>query len=93
MNITEKARRTIIAEILLGLIQMHKMSIAHRDIKPENILLNSKNRMKICDFGQAKKFSIEALAEMAVALDKPDLLNVPNETSVTLGSSEGSSLF
>ena len=48
------------------------MSIAHRDIKPENILLNSKNRMKICDFGQAKKFNIEALAEMAVALDKPD---------------------
>ena len=33
---------------------MHGQNVAHRDLKPDNILLDEKNRIKICDFGEAK---------------------------------------
>ena len=65
----ETRRRTIVADILIGVRAMHKQYVAHRDLKPENILLSSNNRMKICDFGQAKKFSWEGLVDLAGYLE------------------------
>ena len=49
-------------ELTLGIIQQvcdalqfaHEESVVHRDIKPENIMLDSKGRVKIADFGLAK---------------------------------------
>jgi len=43
----------IFRQILEGFIYLHKKGIAHRDIKPDNILINSKNEIKITDFGLA----------------------------------------
>lgn len=28
----------------------------HRDLKPENILVDSKNHIKLCDFGYSAEF-------------------------------------
>lgn len=28
----------------------------HRDLKPENILLDSKNKIKLCDFGYSAEY-------------------------------------
>ena len=61
----EFQRRCIIADILLGISAMHKSNVAHRDLKPDNILLSFYNRMKICDFGEAKKFSVDGLRDLA----------------------------
>lgn len=36
---------------------MHAKMIMHRDIKPDNILLDSQNKLKLADFGLAKKGS------------------------------------
>ncbi|CAF0893596.1 unnamed protein product [Adineta ricciae] len=36
----------------------HKHRIIHRDIKPHNILVNSEGRIKMCDFGLARAFTI-----------------------------------
>lgn len=38
-------------QLLRGLKYIHSAKVVHRDIKPENIFLNSRNELKIGDFG------------------------------------------
>jgi serine/threonine protein kinase len=45
---------TVVPKICEALQFAHNEGILHRDIKPENILLDSKGRVKIADFGIAK---------------------------------------
>lgn len=44
----------LIPQICDGLQFAHQEGVIHRDIKPENILIDSRNRVKIADFGLAK---------------------------------------
>jgi tRNA A-37 threonylcarbamoyl transferase component Bud32 len=44
----------VVPEICAALSYAHGESVLHRDIKPENILLDSRGRVKIADFGIAK---------------------------------------
>ena len=46
--------RFFIAEIVLGLEQLHKINYVHRDLKPANILVAENCHLKLCDFGEAK---------------------------------------
>jgi len=41
-------------DIVSGLRYLHINFFSHRDIKPENILVDTKNRLKIADFGISK---------------------------------------
>ena len=41
-------------QIAEALSEAHDKDIVHRDIKPENIMVDSKNRIKVMDFGLAK---------------------------------------
>ncbi|GMT04988.1 hypothetical protein PENTCL1PPCAC_27162 [Pristionchus entomophagus] len=45
----------VFGEILSGLQYIHKQDMIHRDIKPMNILLDSKEHVKIGDFGLATR--------------------------------------
>ena len=71
-------RKYIVAEVLLGIRSIHQRFICHRDMKPENVLLNETNRVKICDFGEAKKFDQAALVELGAYYLTQDQLMVAN---------------
>ena len=47
--------RFFAAEIVLAFEYLHGDSIAYRDLKPENLLIDHTGRLKITDFGFAKK--------------------------------------
>ena len=51
----------ITSQICEGLNEAHLAGIVHRDIKPENILIDSKGRVKIADFGLAKQRDVTKL--------------------------------
>lgn len=55
----EKMARYYMKQLLDGVKFCHDNGIAHRDLKMENLMLDSQFRLKIIDFGLAKKFTSE----------------------------------
>ena len=53
-NLEPKQALAIVPQICDALQYAHDEGVVHRDIKPENILVDSKGRVKIADFGLAK---------------------------------------
>lgn len=45
-------------QMLCGIYYLHIHRIIHRDIKPENLLIDRTGRLKICDFGLARYFTL-----------------------------------
>lgn len=52
-RLTEEGAMFYFRQIMSAMQYCHTFNICHRDLKPENILLNSKNQVKIADFGMA----------------------------------------
>ena len=48
---------TIIKEILSGLSALHQQGYIHRDLDPSNIMITSDHKVKIIDYGIAKKIT------------------------------------
>ena len=53
--------KSMIYDILCGLLYLHKAKICHRDLKPENVLVNDDCTIQICDFGLSR--SLEDCAD------------------------------
>mmetsp|Transcript_14840 Transcript_14840/g.58208 ORF Transcript_14840/g.58208 Transcript_14840/m.58208 type:complete len:516 (-) Transcript_14840:70-1617(-) len=50
-KLSEDEARKFFQQILYGVDYCHRQRVVHRDLKPENLLLDSKNNVKIADFG------------------------------------------
>lgn len=50
---SERLARSLYLQLMQGLAYLHQQGVAHRDIKPENLLIDSKCRLIIADFGFA----------------------------------------
>ncbi len=53
-KLTPAEALVIVPQICEALNYAHQEGVVHRDIKPENILIDTKGRVKIADFGLAK---------------------------------------
>jgi len=62
-NLAVEEILNITNEICEGLSEAHNADIVHRDIKPENILIDSRGRVKILDFGLAKLKGVSKLTK------------------------------
>ncbi|MEO5802196.1 MAG: serine/threonine-protein kinase, partial [Verrucomicrobiota bacterium] len=77
---TAEQALAIVPKICEALQFAHNEGILHRDIKPENILLDTKGRVKIADFGIAKLIS-EATSFGVPPSGGPDRVNAELQTS------------
>lgn len=70
-TLSEDCTRHFGAQILDAIKHMHNNGVIHRDIKPENILLDSKFRIQITDFGTAKLLEKKNHGEPGEDVDYP----------------------
>ena len=53
--LSENQAREFFGDLLLGVRKMHSINLMHRDLKLENMLIDNKFRLKIADFGCARR--------------------------------------
>ncbi|CEH15313.1 related to serine threonine protein kinase [Ceraceosorus bombacis] len=53
-GLPEEWARIFVAEVVIGLEQLHKQGVVHRDMKPDNLLIDQKGHLKLTDFGLSK---------------------------------------
>lgn len=46
--------RRYVAEVVVGVSDLHARGIIHRDLKPDNLLIDSKGHLKLTDFGLSR---------------------------------------
>lgn len=83
--LTEEQAKFYIAETILAVDSVHKMSYIHRDLKPDNILIDKSGHIKLSDFGLCKMTEIKPkidFGKKGIDLQKQEL--TPNDILTNL---------
>jgi hypothetical protein len=80
MNTDVPTRLRMMAQACDALDYLHRNAIAHRDIKPQNILVTLDGRVKLVDFGIAKRDTAEGLLDSGTP-GQPTLIMTPGYAS------------
>ena len=63
-KIPRKEHVLILYQVVLALIYLHSLAIVHCDLHPSNICLDEDGRVKLVDFGQARRYNLADLAAL-----------------------------
>ncbi|KAJ2491275.1 rim15, signal transduction response regulator [Coemansia sp. RSA 2050] len=84
-TLTEVWARNYLAEVVLGIEDLHARNVVHRDLKPDNLLIDSEGHLKLTDFGLSKLGFLGRRVDQH-ALSHP--LN-PSDSALLLGAPSG----
>ena len=57
-GLNPKLIRSFVFQMCKAVHYLHTKNIIHRDVKPENLLVDENMKLKLCDFGFARKISL-----------------------------------
>ncbi|KAK7205226.1 hypothetical protein BZA70DRAFT_176590 [Myxozyma melibiosi] len=74
-----------IAEVVLGIENLHERGIVHRDLKPDNLLIDQSGHLKLTDFGLSRMGLVGRQTRQGTSSqnDSPDLFNASRSQSLS----------
>ncbi|XP_026478484.1 eIF-2-alpha kinase GCN2 [Ctenocephalides felis] len=87
--------RRLFREIIEGLAHIHQQGMIHRDLKPVNIFIDSRDHVKIGDFGLATTSVIARNVESQIQPKEKKYVkkNVTSNTNISLTGQVGTALY
>lgn len=89
-GLSEDWAKQYIAEVVLGVENLHSRGIVHRDLKPDNLLIDQTGHLKLTDFGLSRmglvgrqKRLLKSLNDNELAPDPLKQDSYPRATSLT----------
>ncbi|KAL6952151.1 calcium,calmodulin-dependent protein kinase [Sarracenia purpurea var. burkii] len=68
---SEADAASVFQQLISAIAHCHRVGVAHRDIKPDNILFDSRNKLRLADFGSAELFGCSERQTMRGVVGTP----------------------
>ncbi|KAI9209733.1 kinase-like domain-containing protein, partial [Polychytrium aggregatum] len=74
-DMSEDETRFYMAEMMIALDELHKLSFIHRDVKPENYLIDATGHIKLADFGSCMRMNESRMVNSTETVGTPDYIS------------------